>query len=38
MKHVLAGDVKPGAYTPSSALGADLVLECEGVTREDAPA
>lgn len=33
--HVLAGQAPPGHQTPSSAYGPDLVLEAEGVTRED---
>ncbi len=32
---VLAGDAPPGFQTPARAYGADLVMECEGVTRED---
>lgn len=35
MEKVLAGDVKPGFQTPALAYGADLVLEINGVTRED---
>jgi short subunit dehydrogenase-like uncharacterized protein len=35
VQKVLAGDVSPGFQTPSLAYGADLVLEGEGVTRED---
>jgi short subunit dehydrogenase-like uncharacterized protein len=35
VKKVLAGDTSPGFQTPASAYGADFVLECEGVTRED---
>ncbi len=35
LKRVLAGDLKPGFQTPSLTYGPDLVLECEGVTRED---
>jgi short subunit dehydrogenase-like uncharacterized protein len=31
----LAGEVAPGFQTPSRAYGADLVLELDGVTRED---
>lgn len=30
------GAAKPGFQTPSMALGADFVLACDGVTREDA--
>jgi short subunit dehydrogenase-like uncharacterized protein len=33
--HVLAGEAPPGHQTPSTAYGPDLVLETEGVTRED---
>lgn len=33
---VQRGAAKPGFQTPSLAFGADLVLECEGVTRRDA--
>jgi short subunit dehydrogenase-like uncharacterized protein len=32
---VLAGEYKPGFQTPASCYGADLVMEIEGVTRED---
>ena len=35
VRHVLNGDLKPGYQTPSTAYGPDLVLETEGVTRED---
>jgi short subunit dehydrogenase-like uncharacterized protein len=35
MQHVLAGNVSSGFQTPSKAYGADLILEVEGVTRED---
>jgi hypothetical protein len=35
VRKVLAGNVSPGFQTPARAYGADLVLECEGVTRED---
>lgn len=34
-QRVISGDVKPGFQTPSSAYGADLVLELDGVTRTD---
>lgn len=34
-RKVLAGNAPPGFQTPGLAYGADLVLECEGVTRED---
>ncbi len=37
VQKVLDGNVRPGFQTPSLAYGADLVLECEGVTREDLP-
>jgi short subunit dehydrogenase-like uncharacterized protein len=33
--HVLAGEAPPGHQTPSSAYGADLALETEGVSRQD---
>lgn len=32
---ILAGDFKPGYQTPAKAYGADLVMEIEGVTRQD---
>ena len=32
---VLAGNASPGFQTPGKAFGADFVLECEGVRRED---
>jgi short subunit dehydrogenase-like uncharacterized protein len=35
VRKVLAGNAPPGFQTPALAYGADLVLECEGVTRED---
>lgn len=35
VRRVLAGDIHPGYQTPALAYGADFVLECEGVTRED---
>lgn len=35
VQHVLADDFTPGYQTPSTAYGPDLVLETEGVTRED---
>ena len=35
VKKVLAGSAPPGFQTPALAYGADFVLECEGVTRED---
>lgn len=38
MRKVLAGDVHPGYQTPSSAYGADLIMEIPGVEREDLPA
>jgi short subunit dehydrogenase-like uncharacterized protein len=33
--HVLAGNFSVGFQTPSRAYGADLILEIEGITRED---
>jgi short subunit dehydrogenase-like uncharacterized protein len=33
--HVLAGNFSIGFQTPSKAYGADLILEIEGITRED---
>ncbi|MEJ2711376.1 MAG: saccharopine dehydrogenase NADP-binding domain-containing protein [Anaerolineales bacterium] len=35
VRKVLTGDAPPGFQTPAKAYGADFVLECEGVTRED---
>jgi len=35
VQQVLAGHAPPGFQTPALAYGADFVLECEGVTRED---
>jgi short subunit dehydrogenase-like uncharacterized protein len=35
VQHAIAGDVQPGFQTASLAYGADFVLECEGITRED---
>lgn len=35
VRRVLGGNVLPGFQTPARAYGADFVLECEGVTRED---
>jgi short subunit dehydrogenase-like uncharacterized protein len=35
VRKVLSGDVPIGYQTPAKAYGADLVMECEGVTRED---
>jgi short subunit dehydrogenase-like uncharacterized protein len=35
VRKVLAGNAPPGFQTPALAYGADFVLECEGVTRED---
>ena len=35
VRKVLAGNVMLGFQTPARAYGADLVMECEGVTRED---
>lgn len=34
-KKVLEGNFKPGYQTPALVFGADLVLECEGVSREE---
>ncbi len=35
VRKVLAGQFTPGFQTPARAYGADFVMECEGVTRED---
>ncbi|MEP6847695.1 MAG: saccharopine dehydrogenase NADP-binding domain-containing protein, partial [Acidobacteriota bacterium] len=35
VEKILAGNFTPGYQTPAKAYGADLVLEIEGVTRED---
>ena len=35
VEKVLAGQATPGYHTPSSAFGADLVMELPGVTRSD---
>ena len=35
VKKIMAGNAPPGYQTPAMAFGADFVLECEGVTRED---
>ena len=35
VRRVLAGNAPSGFQTPAMAYGADFVLECEGVTRED---
>lgn len=35
VRKALDGNVAPGFQTPARVYGADLVLECEGVTRED---
>jgi short subunit dehydrogenase-like uncharacterized protein len=35
VQKVLAGNASPGFQTPALAYGADFVVECEGVTRED---
>ena len=35
VRKVLAGQVRPGFQTPSSAFGPDLVMEIPGVARED---
>ncbi|MDP2391437.1 MAG: saccharopine dehydrogenase, partial [Acidobacteriota bacterium] len=35
VRKVLSGNAPEGFQTPAKAYGADFVLECEGVTRED---
>ena len=35
LKRVLADDLQPGYQTPAGLYGADLIMEVEGVTRED---
>ncbi len=35
VKRILSGKIKPGYQTPAKAYGADLVLDCEGVKRDD---
>lgn len=35
VQKILEGNFTPGYQTPATAFGADFVLECEGVTRED---
>lgn len=35
VRRVLSGNATPGYQTPGGVFGPDLVLECEGVTRED---
>lgn len=35
VRKALGGNAPPGFQTPARAYGADFVLECEGVTRED---
>lgn len=35
VRKALVGKFSPGFQTPAKVYGADLVLECEGVTRED---
>lgn len=35
VRKVLSDNVSPGFQTPARAYGADFVLECDGVTRED---
>lgn len=35
VRKILAGNASPGYQTPALAYGADFVLECEGVSRED---
>lgn len=34
-RKILSGNFKPGFQTPSSAYGADLILEFDGVARKD---
>lgn len=36
IEKILAGNFTPGFQTPAKAYGADLILEIEGVTRQDA--
>jgi short subunit dehydrogenase-like uncharacterized protein len=38
VRKVLAGEVRPGYQTPSSAYGADFILEVPGTERMDVPA
>jgi short subunit dehydrogenase-like uncharacterized protein len=35
VRRVLGGDATAGFQTPATAFGADFVLECAGVVRED---
>jgi len=35
VRKILAGDAPTGFQTPAKAYGADFVMECDGVTRED---
>jgi len=35
VRKALTGDAPPGFQTPAKAYGADFVMECEGITRED---
>jgi short subunit dehydrogenase-like uncharacterized protein len=35
VRQALAGNAPHGSQTPARAYGAEFVLECEGVTRED---
>lgn len=35
VRKVLASNASPGFQTPALAYGADFVLECDGITRED---
>ncbi len=35
VERVLRGEVQPGYHTPAQVYGADLVMACAGVTRED---
>ena len=37
IERVMVGDVKPGFQTPAKVYGADFVLDCAGVTREEIP-
>jgi short subunit dehydrogenase-like uncharacterized protein len=36
MQKILDGNFQPGYQTPAKAYGADLILEIEAVTRQDA--
>jgi short subunit dehydrogenase-like uncharacterized protein len=35
VQKILDGNFKPGYQTPAMAYGADLILEIEGVTRQE---